>query len=317
MKINAAADNLERLYQLEEQITEPETEERQLSDRERTVLLLAAEGLTDKEIAKHLNLSQRTIGTYWERMRQKLGPFSRTQLVARFLRLEAEIERSSESYVNVFAGWDEGVWIVASTGKTIYANQPVATLFNVPLEHLMNTDGPGLLASIIGEKAGLFLTEASQKAARTEVQLAMEAGGTRWLSFRGSPVSDRRGQSSATVVIVQDHTFHKRVRQTLDLCRQSLDTISDLSSDLIVRFDADLTCIFANRAFRERHKVAPSDLVDRRLVELTMFQPVDEWEQAVRSALSTGQPTSIGKTHVVPEPSHELQPTSVLCITPA
>ena len=61
---------------------------RQLSKREESVLLLAAHGLTDKEIARHLELSQRTVGTYWERMREKLGRLSRTELVARFVRLD-------------------------------------------------------------------------------------------------------------------------------------------------------------------------------------------------------------------------------------
>ncbi|MEZ0327753.1 MAG: LuxR C-terminal-related transcriptional regulator [Fimbriimonas sp.] len=298
------------------QIAPVENEERQLSDRERTVLLLAAEGLTDKEIAKHLSLSQRTIGTYWERMRQKLGPFSRTQLVARFLRLEAELERSSESYVNVFAGWDEGVWIVASTGKTIYANAPVAALLNIPIEELTRSDGPALLESVIGERARDFLREASVKATRLEVQLTLENGGTKWLSLRASPVCDRRGQSSATVVIVQDHTFQKRVRQTLDMCRQSLDTISELSSDLIVRFDSEFLCIFANRAFRDRHKISAVDLANQRISELKMFEPTKEWEAAIHLALESGIATKVGQTHIVAEPSHELQPSSVLCITP-
>ncbi len=278
--------------------------------------MLAAEGLTDKEIAKHLNLSQRTIGTYWERMRQKLGPFSRTQLVARFLRLEAELERSSESYVNLFAGWDEGVWIVAATGKTVYANQPVASLFNVPLDAITRSDGPTLLASVIGDRAAHFLEEASKKAAKLEIQLPNEGGATKWLNLRGSPVSDRTGQSSATVVIVQDHTFQKRVRQTLDHCRQSLDMISELSSDMIVRFDAELKCVFANRTFRERHNVSAGELANKRIADLPMFRPTKEWEEAIRSTLKSGTATRVGKAHIVAEPTHELQTTSVLCITP-
>jgi PAS domain S-box-containing protein len=309
---------------LEDQIAALESEERQLSDRERTVLLLAAEGLTDKEIAKHLSLSQRTIGTYWERMRQKLGPFSRTQLVARFLRLEAELERSSESYVNLFAGWDEGVWVVSSAGKTIYANAPVAALLRMSHEELMQSDGPGNLEALIGDRARSFISEASQKPVRIEVQLS-QGSGSRWLTLRGSPVSDRRGQTSATVVIIHDNTFQKRVRQTLDTCRQSLDLISELSTDLIVRFDGDLNCVSVNRSCCERLGIGPDAILNRPLSEIEHFEPVAEWEQAIRSVLVSGAPTMLTsqwkdcdaprKTHVVPEPSTDHQPNSVLCIT--
>lgn len=65
-----------------------------LSQREASVLVLAARGLTDKEIARRLGLSRRTVGTYWERMRDKLGRHTRTQLVHRLVR--AEPERESE-----------------------------------------------------------------------------------------------------------------------------------------------------------------------------------------------------------------------------
>jgi PAS domain-containing protein len=54
--------------------------------------VLAAGGLTDKEIARRLGLSRRTVGTYWERMREKLGRHSRTQLVHRLVRAGVDEE---------------------------------------------------------------------------------------------------------------------------------------------------------------------------------------------------------------------------------
>jgi len=58
-----------------------------LSDREREVLLLAAEGLTDKEIALRLEIGSKTVRTYWDRIRQKLAAASRTQALAISLKL--------------------------------------------------------------------------------------------------------------------------------------------------------------------------------------------------------------------------------------
>jgi DNA-binding NarL/FixJ family response regulator len=49
-----------------------------LSAREREVLLLVAEGITDKEAAKQLGLSVRTIHTYLQHAYRKLGVTSRT-----------------------------------------------------------------------------------------------------------------------------------------------------------------------------------------------------------------------------------------------
>lgn len=60
-----------------------------LSERERQLLTLAAQGLTDNAIAQRLGISLATVGTYWGRVRIKMGPLNRTELVAHFLREEA------------------------------------------------------------------------------------------------------------------------------------------------------------------------------------------------------------------------------------
>lgn len=62
----------------------------QLSDREKSLIQLAAAGATDTAIAHKLGISEATVGTYWGRVRIKLGPYSRTELVAIVLRGEQE-----------------------------------------------------------------------------------------------------------------------------------------------------------------------------------------------------------------------------------
>lgn len=56
-----------------------------LSDRERQIAQLAAEGLTDKEIAIKLHVSVTTIRTYWMRMRRKLEASNRAHAIVRAL----------------------------------------------------------------------------------------------------------------------------------------------------------------------------------------------------------------------------------------
>lgn len=52
---------------------------------------MATQGSTDQAIANELGLSLATVGTYWSRIRGKLGSHSRTELVANYL-----MEESSE-----------------------------------------------------------------------------------------------------------------------------------------------------------------------------------------------------------------------------
>ncbi len=54
-----------------------------LSDRELEIFLLLGQGLTRKEIAEKLNLNVNTIGTYRERIKEKLGIRSSAELVTR------------------------------------------------------------------------------------------------------------------------------------------------------------------------------------------------------------------------------------------
>lgn len=72
----------------------PDTELTELSPREKQILKYAAEGLIDTAIAHNLGISEATVGTYWGRVRAKLGAHSRTELVAIMMRTthEAAIE---------------------------------------------------------------------------------------------------------------------------------------------------------------------------------------------------------------------------------
>lgn len=61
-----------------------------LSRREREIIRLASQGHTDKGIAAELGISPTTVVTYWGRIRSKFGQASRSELVADFIRAEAE-----------------------------------------------------------------------------------------------------------------------------------------------------------------------------------------------------------------------------------
>ena len=68
---------------------DPAAPEPVLTDRERQVALLVAEGMANRQIARRLHVSERTVHTHLERIRTKLGLSSRTHIV-RWVVEEAE-----------------------------------------------------------------------------------------------------------------------------------------------------------------------------------------------------------------------------------
>ena len=58
-----------------------------LSDREAEVLRLVAEGHTDRQIARAMAIAEDTVGDYLKRIRNKIGPGSRTRLALRAFEL--------------------------------------------------------------------------------------------------------------------------------------------------------------------------------------------------------------------------------------
>jgi PAS domain S-box-containing protein len=124
----------------------------QLSGREKSLIQLASAGATDTAIANKLGISEATVGTYWGRIRIKLGPFSRTELVAIVLRAEQEEAVSrlreensnlveelkaaaahdhsdSELYRRLIENAPDAMLLVTEDGAILSANDPAHELF--------------------------------------------------------------------------------------------------------------------------------------------------------------------------------------------
>ena len=66
-----------------------------LSERERAVLDLAVHGFKDRAISAKLGIAKGTVGTYWNRIRRKVGPMTRAEIAAVIGRAEGR-EANSE-----------------------------------------------------------------------------------------------------------------------------------------------------------------------------------------------------------------------------
>jgi DNA-binding CsgD family transcriptional regulator len=62
---------------------------KELSSREKEIVELATEGLTNEAIAYKLRISVGTVNTYWLRIRQKTGGFGRTDAVVSYFKERA------------------------------------------------------------------------------------------------------------------------------------------------------------------------------------------------------------------------------------
>jgi DNA-binding CsgD family transcriptional regulator len=97
----------------------------QVTAREAEVLSLAADGLTDKEVADRLKVSQGTVRTYWNRIRKKLGATTRAQAVGSFVRsfAPARTDNSTSSPNEILLppqrGWTSPVWLGDSASDDV------------------------------------------------------------------------------------------------------------------------------------------------------------------------------------------------------
>ncbi len=176
-----------------EQLPEPETRSRQ-----EQILVLASEGLTDKEIAARLKLSPETVGTYWRRILSKYAAASRTEVVAKVLRIQAEADLGHLTQVS------EGLKEVAdhllyviqeqnNDGRT--GAEPASDAANI-LEAIpdpivaVDTEGfltfinrPGLVHGEIGEPFEWCVAAVDRELLRDTLSQVLDAGGSQTISL--------------------------------------------------------------------------------------------------------------------------------------
>ena len=145
-----------------------------LSEREQQLLKLAGEGFTDTAIANKLGISEATVGTYWGRIRIKMGPYSRTELVGMAVRAEAEatleqlradnhrlseqlrekVDASDnpEMYFQLLQDAPDAMVVVDREGKIVFANDSSCDVFGYSVEQLLGNHISLLVPERLREK---------------------------------------------------------------------------------------------------------------------------------------------------------------------
>jgi DNA-binding CsgD family transcriptional regulator len=214
------------------------------SGRQRTIIEMASDGKTDKEIAHVTGLAEGTLRTYWDRLRRKLKATSRTEVIAIFwknehLRLQrnADVDRPDESRLDrerellseILQGAEFATWTWDIVADKVYLNSLAK-----PGSGIEPDESPSTLRSFL---AGLHrddlaafsgALEASLRAKgsfRIEYRLLPSGRSEQWMMARGRVSLDPLGNPAALTCVLVDISEHKRTERFLEGHRRIMEMI--------------------------------------------------------------------------------------------
>lgn len=257
-----------------------------LSEREKEVLFLAGEGLTDKEIALRLEIGQKTVRTYWDRMRAKLGAASRTEVLAKALHSamdavgesEQRLRKFVESMPVMFNAFDENL-------NVIIVNRECERVTGYDLEELMS---PDLYERSMPDdiyRAKTFerfkASEGSYQDLETEIVCADGSKKTIAWSSRAkeAPIE---GWSSWSIGI--DVTERVRAQKSLEQSEANYRRLLENSSQGVWLVDTQHRTLFANQRFADMFACSVDDILSND--ESTFLD--DESRKLLRELIATG-----------------------------
>lgn len=290
-----------------------------LSDREKDVLALAGDGLTDKEIALQLSIATKTVRTYWDRMRQKMNASSRAQVIAKAFRQTYDLLREGEeTYRKLLDLCQEGVWLLDSEGRTSFTSEKMAAILGYMADDLHGKQVSEFVPAEEADKFNRLLTAAELGPGKQtfDTKLVRRDGASVSLIVQASPRIDRKGLPIGTLLVVTDVSERDSLISQYD---HRFWAIVEAATDPIARFSPDLKCTYVNPALAEAAEGTTDAFLGRHLAELdSYFQPTDAWRKGIEEAMATKEITSqviAGSTTVfVPELDHQPDPVSVFSL---
>lgn len=176
-----------------------------LSDQEASVLRLAALGNTDREIAQRMAVSEKTVDTYWSRIRLKLEARNRTHAVAIAYR-EAYEDNHHPLFGcdEMLSDSEEGVWIIDRNGNTVYANRKLAAMFGYSEQEMQKLSGWDLLDEN-GRSEARKLEDFPMDHKRTlKFRFRRKDGSNLWVLMSATPIRDEGGQPFRCLAMVNE-----------------------------------------------------------------------------------------------------------------
>jgi PAS domain S-box-containing protein len=264
-----------------------------LSEREREVLFLAADGLTDKEIAQHLGIGPKTVRTYWDRMRAKLGAASRTQALAMALRSAYdELAQREARYRQIVEGLPAVVLALDDLGQVEFFNEKAREALGTERPDVLNATE--VLQRLHPDPARRDLIE--QKVFRdreqfgdTESAFVTRSGETRTLAWSGynERIPDD-GSHYWTVGI--DVTDRVRATDELETDRQAVQAIIDSADQPMWLLTPEFKTRHVNRAMADLLGSPLADLWDRTPLDFILPEDQEVAMEFVKAGGGTNVP---------------------------
>ncbi len=257
-----------------------------LSEREKEVLFLAGDGLTDKEIALRLDIGQKTVRTYWDRMRAKLGAASRTEVLAKAVQTALDAVAESEKRLRVFVdnmpvmftAFDEDHKIILVNKECERLSGYSAAQYydgTVFERSLPNEDTRAEVLGRFQEHIGDFRNH--------EVEITC-ADGTKKVIAWSSRAKEAPVQGWATWSIGIDVTDRVRAQKSLEETEANFRRILESTSQGVWMVDTQHRTFFANKALADMFACSVQDILSND--ESTFLD--DASRQSLRELIATG-----------------------------
>lgn len=246
--------------------TQPDLGSTTLSEREKEVLFLAGDGLTDKEIALRLSIGPKTVRTYWDRMRAKLGAASRTEVLAKALQAAHDQLSASEQRIRMFV---ESMPVVFSAldaeMNVILANDECERLTGYQSEEILNEPLINEKQIPNPEERNRVLQQFAEKQGDyrdLETEILCKDGTHRVIAW-----SSRAKQNPipgwASWAIGVDVTDRNRAQEALRQSEESLRRLLESSEQGVWIIDTAHTTTFVNNRLAAMLGTSVEDMVGR------------------------------------------------------
>jgi PAS domain S-box-containing protein len=257
-----------------------------LSEREKEVLFLAGEGLTDKEIALRLDIGQKTVRTYWDRMRAKLGAASRTEVLAKALHTAYDAVAESESRLRIFV---ENMPVMFNAfdedQNVILANKECEIVSGFAKEQFY--DGTVFVRGFPDEvrRAAVIAKFKSIRGEYRDQEIEVTcADGTKKVIAWSSRAKEAPVEGWASWAIGIDVTERVKAQKSLEQTEANFRRLLESASQGIWMVDTQHRTIFANQRLADMFACSVEDILSND--EATFLD--NESRQLIRELIATG-----------------------------
>lgn len=245
-----------------------------LSQRERQILVYATAGLTDQAMANKLGISRATVTTYWGRIRTKFGAYGRTELVANYVREQANQRNESlAADEGLFRGIAEccpfGIFFAGPGSNCLYANPAWLELAGLSAEETLGEGWKRVIHPDDLERIQkLWVTARSNgEPYVSTTRYVRPDGAIKWVRTQAAARYER-DVLVGFLGMVEDITEARVARSELEQREEELEDLIRLTPNALISIDGDFNVVRVNPAAEQILRYSAEELVGGPLTKL-------------------------------------------------